>query len=859
MPRSLGAGVESDGGAILLQGSVGVISDSEVSDNVAAFGGVTSRAGGFSLWMSSSLTLVRCVVRQNLAHLGGDVSEGGGICVLQSSLVVVDSVLSGNVALRGGTVSRGGLIVMIAPSTAEVVGSTMEDNHAELGGRYSFGGAVYAGAGANHLQLASSSVLRNVASCVGMAAGGAVYLAMHVTIQIQDSELIRNQADAGRAEGGAIWSAAESLQATSVTFGGNSAVAHGTDEWALGGAIFQQGPNATLKACSVTDNLARISGSALRASGGALHCATGAVARLIDCMFQGNAAAGKGKFQSQPQWYASAWAEELESSGMHISSSGTVVMAGCRVIERVMNVMEYAMWFWIVSEGGKLILRDSLFETSVVGYYYDACPFVRDGSCNVNNADAPCPASSDWEDCGIIPPPDAGPFGKLVNVRSREVGFVIRGCMITNLTVKSMGLVGAVNSTFHPPLNHSLNTSQAVQPHPSCGQIIAGEALCDPRASCIPAQSGGVECSCVGDGLQAVPGISDGRKCLQPTEIDMLLNSRTIVIKLHKPGNLSGTSIRVQIKGERSASPQYQAMMARSNALGQLVSGIRNWSRLDQQQLSLDGHHLIWAVPSSMDDNEMLLDAEGQKFSATKELSFQLRVDECDRTQACVEDGDTVETVITVGSADLAPNGSKLQSEVRIETHVLSLLSCEHTRVSIVPDSESVPIFTPIRIRVFANDVDRLPVNFSRAEINLMFDKRAVPMQWSRGSNEYVADVPVELVGKHGLYVLVVSATNAWNRTAGQATSCELLQRTIAVREGLSTNWILAGSGSAAVVVVSGTVILVRRRHADLQAIMVMIFTEVSPSRSPSCLLSCPGLFAFGALGHTPLGGLLVV
>ena len=61
--------------------AVGEISDSEVSENVAASGGMTSRTGGFSLWRASSLTLVRCIVRENLAYLGGEVSEGGGMCV----------------------------------------------------------------------------------------------------------------------------------------------------------------------------------------------------------------------------------------------------------------------------------------------------------------------------------------------------------------------------------------------------------------------------------------------------------------------------------------------------------------------------------------------------------------------------------------------------------------------------------------------------------------------------------------------------------------------------------------------------------------------------------------------------------
>ena len=78
------------------------------------------------------------------------------------------------------------------------------------------------------------------------------------------------------------------------------------------------------------------------------------------------------------------------------------------------------------------------------------------------------------------------------------------------------------------------------------------------------------------------------------------------------------------------------------------------------------------------------------------------------------------------------------------------------------------------------------------------------------------------------MYDLVVSASNAWSETAGQATSCELLRRTITVKEGLSSSWTLVGAVGAALVVVGALVVVVRKRHAHLQAIMVMLFTEVS-------------------------------
>jgi hypothetical protein len=46
---------------------------------------------------------------------------------------------------------------------------------------------------------------------------------------------------------------------------------------------------------------------------------------------------------------------------------------------------------------------------------------------------------------------------------------------------------------------------------------------------------------------------------------------------------------------------------------------------------------------------------------------------------------------------------------------------------------------------------------------------------------------------------------------------------------GFDTTWILVGAGVSAVVVVAGVTILVRKRHAHLQAIMMQLFTEASP------------------------------
>ncbi len=159
---------------------------------------------------------------------------------------------------------------------------------------------------------------------------------------------------------------------------------------------------------------------------------------------------------------------------------------------------------------------------------------------------------------------------------------------------------------------------------------------------------------------------------------------------------------------------------------------------------------------------------------------------------------------------------------------VQSLVSCRHTRagVHIKPNAESVPIATLIRVHLFAKDVDDLNISFTRAEISLGFGDQTIPMQWSRGSNQYVADVPAELIAQPGRYDLVVRANDVWDET-GPAPSCELLRRRIIVQEGLSTTWILVGAAVAAVVVLAGLLVVVRKRNAHLQAIMAMLFTEV--------------------------------
>jgi hypothetical protein len=223
------------------------------------------------------------------------------------------------------------------------------------------------------------------------------------------------------------------------------------------------------------------------------------------------------------------------------------------------------------------------------------------------------------------------------------------------------------------------------------------------------------------------------------------------------------------------------------------------------------------------------------KFSDSLRHEFTVRL-ACDRReQSCASDGDVITTVVKLATVGSLLNG--LNSEVRVVAQVQSLVSCRHTRagVHIEPDAESVPIASLIRVHLFAKDVDDLPISFTRAEISLGFGDHTIPMQWTRGSNRYVADVPAELAAQPGRYDLVVRANDAWDET-GPASSCELLHRMIIVQEGLSTTWILVGAAAAAAVVLGGLLVVVRRRKAHLQAIFVMLFTEVRASTTRGTL-----------------------
>jgi hypothetical protein len=214
--------------------------------------------------------------------------------------------------------------------------------------------------------------------------------------------------------------------------------------------------------------------------------------------------------------------------------------------------------WWLVSEGGSLALRSSTFLHSSVS---DPCEMeyaalARNGACNVPKQ---CSAG-DWDDCGAPQAASEG-AGKLLNVLSASVDVLIRNCTALNLTLQSQATLGVVDSVFDPPLDTA--SMRTVSP-PSCGIRVAGEELCDPRANCTLAASGGVHCACVG-GLRYKPGApEDGTQCQQDTFIDMQVLSKLANTRVRKPSNNTGApsmTIDVRAFGEQPFEAPYQVTL----------------------------------------------------------------------------------------------------------------------------------------------------------------------------------------------------------------------------------------------------------------------------------------------------------
>jgi len=147
----------------------------------------------------------------------------------------------------------------------------------------------------------------------------------------------------------------------------------------------------------------------------------------------------------------------------------------------------------------------------------------------------------------------------------------------------------------------------------------------------------------------------------------MLTQSQKMSVIVRKPSNQTNTvQVVLQAIGESPFNTSYGISMERTPAAADKNVSARQWNHLEQMQFLLDGHHIVWkSLPA---DLEFKLGKD--RFSITRLYSFDIVLD-CTAGESCVEDGDTVETVVQTGALSSPPG---MQSQVLIVTQVQSIV-----------------------------------------------------------------------------------------------------------------------------------------------------------------------------------------
>ncbi len=355
----------------------------------------------------------------------------------------------------------------------------------------------------------------------------------------------------------------------------------------------------------------------------------------------------------------------------------------------------------------------------------------------------------------------------------------VRGCRAVNLTVEqdpsaSMRL-GIVNSTFSPPLDSELRLLGPSDE--TCSEPISVEAakavwndtdgrLCDPRATCSPGPSGGVQCACRGEVSEGNER-GDGSRCLRPLAVAATLATRTVTMTLTKPTLVNESlQVSVQADGEAKFTGTYT---------GRSVLVRRNGDRADFPSEQV----ISW----SRDSVTVPLDAKAGVFTSRIIREFTVRL-ECARdahAQLCPADGDTIETSITFSST----TDASVYDTALLRSEVEATPSCSWTTVRLTPDGGVLPHNAPdLAVMVMLADVDGFPINFTDPDgLQVSWTGPGAPggtttvplTRTEARSNVLRSRVPREYRSVPGRYTLNVSMSGLRAVSDSAPTQCILM------------------------------------------------------------------------------------
>jgi hypothetical protein len=152
-----------------------------------------------------------------------------------------------------------------------------------------------------------------------------------------------------------------------------------------------------------------------------------------------------------------------------------------------------------------------------------------------------------------------------------------------------------------------------------------------------------------------------------------------------------------------------------------------------------------------------------------------------------------------------------------VVTIIDSYVSCDNSKVTVIPNEVTLPRSSHLVVRFLANDADNMPVNYTQGEIEFRWAGQPFPSTWARGRNEYIADVPRQWTDVGGQYELTVGIRHSWNASLGLVESCVVFRRMFAI-EGDTQQTILASVLGAVLVVFVVSVAWFVRRSATAWA-----------------------------------------
>jgi hypothetical protein len=314
------------------------------------------------------------------------------------------------------------------------------------------------------------------------------------SLRVKSSTRFVNNSVIGKSpNGGAVWiSTAKEASVFGAAFEGN--MVRVLAEYGYGGALHVEASKMLVVACGFGSNVALLDDPAATygATAGGVSVWQDAELTLLDTSFSANQAGGVGTLEATGD---PGTETHRVVRAAHILSPGKTVAHRCVFTSTAPISLPYSAPWWIVGTGaGRITLVNSTFRG-----------------------------------------PAAGQVEGMLSLADRASA-LLRSCTGSNVMVDlkvAGGNLGIVDSTFAPALGSSL---KSIVP-PACGTEVAGQRMCDPRATCMRRPSGGVECQCNGEGIEPPAGMrDDGSRCETVVSLKADVAAPAVRLVLLKPG-----------------------------------------------------------------------------------------------------------------------------------------------------------------------------------------------------------------------------------------------------------------------------------------------------------------------------------